>query len=154
MDSLPPTSLYNVSVMSSFVVGVGLPVQDGLILMDVLEALPLSTSQHHLVSEGKFMAAGQAPLGVQSIEPLKIYQNPMLLLGLHGSHALSRVPLYSLTEAKGMKPLTLLVILELVYYHGGTALATGALIDNFWSRGQWTMSDKGMLNHENMGPGN
>jgi hypothetical protein len=60
----------------------------------------------------------------------------MLLLGLHGTHALSRVPVYALTETKGMKPLTLLVILALVYYHGGTALATGDLRGDLSSRDQ------------------
>ena len=95
--------------------------------MDILEALPLSTSQHHLVTQVELLTARQASLGVQSVEFLKIDKNPMLLLGLHGTHALSRVPVYALTETKGMKPLTLLVILALVYYHGGTALATGDL---------------------------
>jgi hypothetical protein len=104
--------------------------------MDILEALPLSTSQHHFVAQVELLAACQASLGVQSVESLKVDKNPMLLLGLHGTHALSRVPLYALTEAKGMKPLTLLVILELVYYHGATALATGDLMGDLSSRGQ------------------
>ncbi|KPK21008.1 MAG: hypothetical protein AMK69_22750 [Nitrospira bacterium SG8_3] len=78
----------------------------------------------------------------------------MLLLGLHETHALSRVPLYALTQARGMKPLILLVILELVYYHGGTALATGDLIADLSSCGQWPMSDKQMLDCENMRPEN
>jgi hypothetical protein len=108
--------------------------------MDILEALPLSTSQHHFVAQVELLAARQASLGVQSVESLKVDKNPLLLLGLHGTHVLSRVPLYALTEAKGMKPLTLLVILELVYYHGGTALATGDLTGHLSSRGQWIMT--------------
>ena len=108
--------------------------------MDILEALPLSTSQHHLIAQVELLAARRASLGVQSVESLKVDKNPMLLLGLHGTHALSRVSGYALTEAKGMKPLTLLVILALVYYHGRTALATGDLVGDLSSRGQWTMS--------------
>jgi len=84
--------------MSSLVMGVGPGVPDGFVLMDELEALPLSTGEHDFVSEVELLAACQASLGVEAVESLKIYKHPMLLLGLHEAHALFRVSLCASTE--------------------------------------------------------
>jgi len=84
--------------MPPLVVGLGPAVPDGFILMDELEALPLSTGQDDFVSQVELLAACQASLGVEAVKSLKIYKHPMLLLGLHEAHALFRVSLSALTE--------------------------------------------------------
>ncbi len=147
MGLLPMTSLHNVSVMSAFVVGVGLPVRDGLILMDVLEALPLSTSQHHLVSEAKLMATGEASLGVQSVEFLQIYESPIPLAGFHGI-IIFPFPAHSLT-VEGLE--AFIARLIYYYYHGQTALATGDLICDLPSHGQWIISYERMVYDKSVG---